>query len=105
MKKALALAFSALTLFAAPAAFADAFFEASPATWRLQNYVPNVLVAYYTPSTCASQVITFPSNATQDDRNRFYALVLSAQTTGKKVGVYYETVSGGCQITSFYTVP
>jgi hypothetical protein len=105
MKKALAFTLSALTLFAAPTAFADAFFEVSPAAWRLQVYIPDLVVAYYTPSPCVGGSITFSSNATQDDRSRFYALVLSAQATGKKVGVYYETVSGGCQITSFYTAP
>jgi hypothetical protein len=103
MKKIFALALSALALSSAPAAWADANIEASPAGWRMQNYAPNTLLVHFTGSPCQYGTLSFPANATNEDRNRFYALVLSAATTGKKVGVYYETVSGSCQITSFYT--
>ena len=103
MKQTLALALSAAALLSAPAALADANIEASPATWRMQNYTPNTLVVFFAGSSCVNGSISFAANATVDDKSRFYSLVLAALTTGKKVGVYYETVSGACQITSFYT--
>ncbi|MBW8859251.1 MAG: hypothetical protein JF570_05825 [Caulobacter sp.] len=104
MKQILALGLSAIALFTASTALADANIESTVIGWRLQNYVPNNLVVYYTGSPCTSGSLTFGPAATADDRNRFYSLILTARSTGKKIGVFYETVSGGCQIQSFYTL-
>jgi hypothetical protein len=84
-------------------ALADANVEEDVQNWRLQNYVSNTVSAYFTGSSCTYGMLTFPSTASADDKNRFWALVLTAKTTGKKVGVFYETTSGTCQITSYYT--
>jgi hypothetical protein len=43
-----------------------------------------------------------PPSATADEKNRFVAMVTTAKAAGKYMGVFYETVSGNCQITSFY---
>ncbi len=104
MKKLLVLALSALALFATSPAFADVNIEGPVVGWRLQNYVPNNVVVYFTGSSCAQGSLTFSSAATADDRNRFYSLILTARSTGKKIGVFYETTSGSCQIQSFYTL-
>ncbi len=82
---------------------ADSEMFVVPANWRLQNYIGGSgLVAWYTGSTCTNGLLSFSSSATSDDRNRFFSAVLSAKLSGKAVGVFYETVSGSCQITSFY---
>jgi len=74
-----------------------------PSGWRLQNYMGGSgLVAWFTGSTCTNGLLSFSSTATADDRNRFFSAVLSAKLSGKSVGVFYETASGSCQITSFY---
>lgn len=104
MKKILAFALSATTLLAASSAVADANIEGSVSGWRLQNYVPNNITVFFTGSSCAQGALTFGTAATADDRNRFYSLILTARTTGKKIGVFYETASGSCQIQSFYTL-
>ena len=90
------------TLLTASPALADTNIEAVPTGWRMQNYVPNDLVVYYTPATCLGGQLSFAPSATTEDKNRFFSLVLTAQATGRKIGVFYETVSGACQITSFY---
>jgi len=84
-------------------AIADQVVEEDVQGWRLQNYVPGTVLVYFTSSPCVSGMLSFPTSATSDDKNRFWSLVLTAKATGKKVGVYYETVSGSCQITSYYT--
>ena len=104
MKKILVLGLSAIALFATSPAFADVNIESPVIGWRLQNYVPNNVVVYYTGSSCTSGSLTFGPAATADDRNRFYSLILTARSTGKKIGVFYETASGSCQIQSFYTL-
>ena len=88
--------------FSLPAS-ADTEIYASPASWRLQNYIGGSgLVAWFTGSSCTIGLISFSSGATNDDRNRFASMVLSAKLSGKSMGVFYETTSGSCQITSFY---
>jgi hypothetical protein len=104
MKKVLALGLSAIALFTASSALADTNIEGPVIGWRLQNYVPNNIAVYYTGSSCAQGSLTFGPTATADDRNRFYSLILTARSTGKKIGVFYETASGSCQIQSFYTL-
>ncbi|KRA63874.1 hypothetical protein ASD79_21520 [Caulobacter sp. Root655] len=104
MKKIATIALLASALLAASPALADNYFEAVPTGWKMQNYVPNNLITYYTGTACYAGQISFGPNATNEDKNRFYSLVLTAQTTGKKIGVFYETVSGSCQISSFFPV-
>ncbi|MBO9708831.1 MAG: hypothetical protein J7521_11520 [Caulobacter sp.] len=104
MKRILACVLSAIALSTASAALADVNLESSVTGWRLQNYVPNNIVVFYAGSSCASGSLTFGPTATADDRNRFYSLILTARSAGKKVGVFYETASGSCQIQSFYTL-
>lgn len=82
--------------------YADLYVEAVPTNWKLQDYISGVVNAYYVGTSCYAGGVSFPASATIDDKNRFWALVLSAKSTGKPVGIYYETVTGNCQITSFY---
>jgi hypothetical protein len=90
-------------LVVSPAAYADTEIYALPTGWRLQNYVSaSGLVAWFSGSTCTNGLLSFSPAATTEDRNRFYSLIVSAKISGKAVGVFYETTSGSCQITSFY---
>jgi hypothetical protein len=103
LKAFIAMLAVSLGLGLSPAAHADTEIVAIPTSWRLQNYIGTPgLVAWFTGSSCSNGVLNFSSTSTADDRNRFYSLVLTAKVSGKSIGVYYETVSGNCQIQSFY---
>ncbi len=104
MKRAIAIAavWSSGLIFP-QAVLADASVEAVPTSWRLENYNQQMdVVVWFSGSTCGNGKLTFPSTATADQRNRFYSLILTAKTIGRKVGVFYETSTGQCQIVSFY---
>jgi hypothetical protein len=90
-----------ISLSAAPA-FADNSIEAIPTGWRLQNYISNTIQIAFTGSICINGSLNFSASATSEDKNRFWSLILTAKATGKAVGVFYETVSWNCNITSFY---
>lgn len=83
---------------------ADTLIEAEPINWRLQNYVssPTSIQVGFAGTSCINGTLNFATTATADDKNRFWSLILTAKNTGKTIGVYYETVSGNCNITSFY---
>lgn len=72
-----------------------------PTAWRLENYVGNSVVAWFTSATCTGGVsqIHFGADATTDDKNRFWSLVMTAKVTNKKVAIYYDSAS--CNIVSF----
>lgn len=74
-----------------------------PTPWRLQNYVPDSVALYYTPSTCSYGSLSFPNNSTLADRNRFWALILAAKLASKSVYIYYDDSNspGACYISSF----
>lgn len=96
-------AFCAYALLFNSPALAESHILAVPNNWLLQNYMnASGVVSWFTGSSCNNGLITLPPSATDDDRNRFFSLILSAKISGKAVGVYYETVSGSCQISSFY---
>ena len=106
MRALLGAAFASLLVLASafPASAAEGLVVASPASWRLQNYIGNGVTVYYTGvSTCPSGGLTFGSGATIDDINRFWTLILTAKATGAQVGVYYDNVT--CLISSFYATP
>ncbi len=94
----------ALSLLAAvagtPAVAAEALLEGDPATWRLQNYVPNDVKVFFSGSPCQYGRLQFPASATTQDKDRFFSMVLTARSTGRNMGVYYDNVS--CDIWSFY---
>jgi hypothetical protein len=74
-----------------------------PANWRLENYPGNAVAVWYTPSPCLSGGLTFPSTTTSADQNRFWATVLAAKLSGRKMFVYYENANAPstCPIVSF----
>jgi hypothetical protein len=74
-----------------------------PTGWRLQNYVGGAVSLYYTSSPCGSGLLLLGAGASADEKNRLWSLVLTAKATNKSVGIFYETTSGSCNITSFYT--
>lgn len=104
MKKIVIFVTSALIALTCPqAAAADASIEAVPTAWRLENYNSGMdLAVWFSGSSCSNGKLTFPPTATNDHRNRFYSLILSSKAMGKKIGVFYETSTGNCQMTSFY---
>lgn len=75
----------------------------SPVGWRLQNYTGNSVGVYWTSaSDCPSGGIFMPLNATGEDRDRFWSMILTAKHSGKQVGIYYTSTGTSCTVDSFY---
>ena len=79
-----------------------AYLEGIPTNWRLQNYVPDGIAAYYTGSSCSSLngILQLNAAASQADKNRFWATISLAKAAGKTVFVYYDETKD-CAIQSF----
>ena len=91
-----------LTLLTSAGAYADNVnIEANPSTWKLQNYIGDGVVLWYTGSSCASGQMTFGTGATSDDKNRLWSTVMAAKVSGRKVYVAYDNSTANCYITSF----
>ena len=87
---------------ASPLQAATVIIDAVPATWRMENYPGNNVVAWFTGSSCTNGQLTFGTNWTTDDKDRFWALVMAAKVSGKTIGVAYDNATTGCPIISFY---
>ena len=79
----------------------------SPATWLLNEYVPNQVDIWRTPATetCAAGQghLTFNAAvATQDDMNRFWAMVTTAKATNRQITIWHDSTT--CYISSFNIV-
>ena len=74
-----------------------------PTSWRLQNYIGDGVVSWFTGSACTNGQLSFGSNASMDDKNRYWSVIMAAKVAGKPVVVYYEDSSAPntCIITSF----
>ena len=71
---------------------------AVPTAWRLQQYVGGVMIVYYTgASTCSNGGLIL--NGTDNEKNRFYGLVLASKLNKQGMFVYYEDTT--CIISSF----
>jgi hypothetical protein len=90
-----------LLTFAFGASAQQGIVEAVPSGWRLQNYVPNNIVLWFTGSPCFQGVLTLRSTATEKDRDRLYAMIMTAKTAGKRVVVYFTREGESCWIDSF----
>ena len=77
--------------------------EQVPTGCKIQNYVPNNVVIWYAPTNCVNGQLTLPAHATDQDRDRLWALIVSAKISQTPVQVYYERYEDGrhCRITSF----
>lgn len=91
-----------LCLTALPAQTATIFLEQIPTAWRLENYPGGGVVAYFTGSSCQNGKLSFPPNATENDKNRFWSLVMAAKVSGKRIGVAYNDATSDCQMLSFF---
>lgn len=70
-----------------------------PTNWKLENYMNDNIVVWYTESVCQNGKLTFSDNATTQDKNRFWSTLLSAKATNSEVFVRYESTT--CNIESF----
>lgn len=70
-----------------------------PTAWRLENYMGNYVVVWGAGAPECTGNLSFDTNATIDDRNRFWATIMTGKAAGKKVFVYYDNTS--CKIVSF----
>lgn len=73
-----------------------------PTKWRLEQYVNGSTVAWYTGSTaqgCLQGKIELTPAVSQEERSRFWSLVLTAKSQDKRVLVFFDTPS--CSVVSF----
>lgn len=89
-----------LILWVSSASMAESMY-AVPTAWRLENYIGDGVVAWYTGSTCTNGKLGFGDGASLDDKNRFWSVVMAGKTSGKRVFVYYNEESSNCDIVSF----
>ena len=71
-----------------------------PTSWKLENYVGSVVVAWYTGSPCTNGLISFAS-VTESEKNRFWSVVLASKVSGRSMFVRYDNATSGCPINSF----
>jgi hypothetical protein len=84
-----------------PLAAQEVQIAAVPTAWRVQNYVPQTVVLWFTGSTCINGQLTLPGTAVKADSDRLYATVMMGKAAGKKVYLYYTASAGGSLINSF----
>lgn len=102
MKYAVVLiAFAVCAPFAHAQTSAVVELDVVPTQWRLENYVSDNPVVWYSGSLCDNGKLEFDSNATDEDKNRFWAMVMAAKLSGAEIFVRYEDVSDVCDIVSF----
>lgn len=82
-------------------ALADVEMQVVPNNWRIQNYVGSSSQVFFAGTNCPNGVLNF-TNMSEGEKSRFWAAVMNAKALMKPIGVFYETASGTCQITSFY---
>lgn len=80
-------------------------FNQVPSAWVLKANVDGTVVVELSPSSCASGVLTLPANASVDTKNRFFATVAIGKTAGKKIFVWYDNATTGCELSSFGLMP
>ena len=88
----------------AQSAFAsEVYLAAVPTAWRLQNYVPDTVLAFFTGAACTNGRLSFPASATAADKNRFVAMLMAAKATGKPIAVFYDDAGkpNECTIRSY----
>lgn len=98
-KKIAGLAALAMACTAGTAGAAISSINAVPTAWRLENYMGNNVVVWGAGAPECTGNISFDSNATTDDRNRFWATIMTGKAAAKKVFIYYDTAT--CKIVSF----
>ena len=82
---------------------ANKFMTNVPTNWKMENYFGDRLIVFFSGSSCESGKLSFPSNATVSDKNRFWSLILSAKATKSKVFVIYKD-DPNCTLVSFASV-
>lgn len=98
--KSLMLGAMSAGLLASGAEAAEASFVAVPTAWRLEDYTSGIVAAYFTPSQCAQGQIVLPASMSNEVKNRFWSLVMTAKVARKPIGVFYDTTT--CAVTHFF---
>lgn len=77
-----------------------------PTGWKIQNYIPNGVTIWFAPTNCVNGNLSLPAHATEQDRDRLWALLVSAKISQTPVQIYYNRYEDGrsCEITSFAAV-
>jgi hypothetical protein len=82
-----------------PAAAENIEVKIVPTPWHLQNYQNNIVVVFTFGTTGNCSSLSVVPNWSDEDRNRFWSVVMTAKIARKEIFVYYDTST--CVITSF----
>lgn len=80
----------------------DINIEADPTPWRLQDYMNGSIYTWFAGSNCTQGLVILPESVSEDIKQRYWSVVMSAKASGKKVGIFYTNNNGTCTITNFY---
>lgn len=75
--------------------------EVVPEAWKLENYINDNVVVWYAGSSCVNGRLLLPGNASLDDKNRLWSVIMAAKVSSKKVFVRYDNSTSSCFIESF----
>lgn len=93
-----------MTLLSPSAAFAQQTWfqiQGVATRWRLENYVPDNVVIWYSGSPCTNGQLLLPGNAKKEDRDRLFATASLSRSTNRPMFVYYIINGNRCEIVSF----
>lgn len=75
-------------------------FEEVPTNWRLQVYVGEGPVIWYTPTSCNGRLEV--AHMSPSEQDKLWALVLAAKLANHRVGIEYYVQGTGCFIRSYF---
>lgn len=91
-----------LPIFVKSAEASTLYVEGLPTTWRVQQYVPDVVVAFLTGApNCPNGLSLRPENSTKADRDRLFNMLMAAKIAKQTVILFYNNNASDCVITSF----
>ena len=85
-----------------PAKAQDGHIHAVPSNWRLQNYISNTVMLYFTSAAGCDTGAMRGNGMSQDDYNRLWSTIMAAKSMNRPVGIFYTGSGPNCNITSFY---
>ncbi len=80
---------------------AEVAITAVPTGWLLENSVGGYINAYYTGTTCPGGRLRLETGITEQDKNRFWSMIMAAKMGNLSVTVWYDPTLADCQLTRF----
>jgi hypothetical protein len=99
MKKVLAACLPMLAILSGITPAAADEFKGYP-NFRIENYASNFVAVWTSAVPCGE--LEFDGSATDEVKDRFWSLVLTAKIANRPIGIYYNQSNSHCYISSFY---